>query len=656
MFRRSRDRFGPLREAVQNSVMSRRKKARPPAAKKPPRRGPLAAALFLLVLVLYANTLGHGFVFDDEALILQNPQVTQFRWGEMFGAAGYRPVRTLTYAVNYALGGGDPFGFHLFNVLLHGLGVALLFALLSRWGTSAPAAAAGAAVFACHPAQTAAVAYISGRKDLLATAFLLGGLLLYTRFREESKPQLLAGSMALFALAVFSKEVAVVFPALLLLAELLVFPESPAASPVSRLISTLRRKPLVWASALLVAGAGTYYILAVSRATRMIGFWGGGATANYATTLKLFAHYLKLTVWPHPLIADYKGEVFPPATGFADPAVLLCGLLLLAYLGVAFWAISRLPRVAFGMFWFLVALLPVLQIIPFHEIAADHFLYLPMAGIAWIVAEAMRRFGPLPAGKPAWGVLAAVLLAFSALTIARNRDWKDARTLWEATLKAAPGSYRANANLGHIYYSDPNLRARAVELTQRAVELDPDDLAALSNLGAMSYMAAQASASRGDPAAAQRQAEQALQILGEALRKNPRDGSVLSNLGNVHKFLGSFWEGRGDASRAQSHRRQAAEYFQAALTRDRREEVKAAWYNFALLYMETKDYAAAANCLAEFLASRPGHPAGNLEMGFCQIQLGRPDQAVPYLETAAAAKDDPVSADKAARMLAAIGR
>ena len=86
--------------------------------------------LMVLTVLLYANTLGHEFVFDDVTLIIQNPQVLELNWLSIVWKGGYRPIRTLTYAFNYALGGDDPFGYHLFNVLLLACNFALLFIFL----------------------------------------------------------------------------------------------------------------------------------------------------------------------------------------------------------------------------------------------------------------------------------------------------------------------------------------------------------------------------------------------------------------------------------------------------------------------------------------------------------------------------------------------
>ncbi|MEE8586515.1 MAG: hypothetical protein V3T83_16865, partial [Acidobacteriota bacterium] len=110
-----------------------KKKRKPVRGRKPPKSAPtfppfaLALLLFLLGAALYWNTLGHEFVFDDTPLITQNLQVTEYKWGEMLSlTTGYRPVRTLTYAINYAWGGESPRGYHLFNILLHALNGVLL--------------------------------------------------------------------------------------------------------------------------------------------------------------------------------------------------------------------------------------------------------------------------------------------------------------------------------------------------------------------------------------------------------------------------------------------------------------------------------------------------------------------------------------------------
>ncbi|HON01177.1 MAG TPA: hypothetical protein PLM33_13090, partial [Acidobacteriota bacterium] len=164
---------------------------------------PWAGWLVVVVAtLLYVNTLGHDFVFDDISLILQNPQVTNLDWWGIIGKSGYRPVRTLTYALNYALTGENPVSYHAFNVLVHALNAWLLLVLVQRLTQSRRLALAVALLFAAHPAQTAAVAYISGRKDLLATGFVFTGLIFYLRWRSEEGRKYGIAALTAFLLAV----------------------------------------------------------------------------------------------------------------------------------------------------------------------------------------------------------------------------------------------------------------------------------------------------------------------------------------------------------------------------------------------------------------------------------------------------------------------
>ncbi|MEJ2083304.1 MAG: hypothetical protein P8Y94_14305, partial [Acidobacteriota bacterium] len=125
-----------------------------------------------------------------------------------------------------------------------------------------------------------------------------------------------------------------------------------------------------------------FYALFVAKASRMIGYWGGSFETDLGTSFKLFFHYVRLAVFPYPLLADYTGRVFPVSQGLLEPATLAAAVFMVAFLAIAIWLFSRYPLVSVGMLWFAAAVAPVLQFIPFHELAADHFLYVPLLGVA----------------------------------------------------------------------------------------------------------------------------------------------------------------------------------------------------------------------------------------------------------------------------------
>ena len=620
------------------------RKSRSPGLASPgsdPLRRSIMLLVFVVGVVLYLNTLQHQFVFDDVTLISQNPQVKKLEWGQILSRGGYRPVRTVTYAFNHALGGLDPFGYHLFNVVLHGINAALVYLLFHLWTGTNFLAAAGALLFASHPVQTAAVAYVSGRKDLLATSFLLVGVYCFQIYRRQNRVFPLAAALISFALAFFSKEVAVVFPALIVLSALASAEDRKKKKTLHQDMSLLQsmrtalhQHPYAYVGALAGALLGAYYALYLSPASRMSGWWGGSFETQIGTSFKLFAHYLKLSVFPYPLIADYTGQVFDLSGGLLEVSTLAAILLFLGYLALALWIYSRQPRITVGMGWFLLCLLPVLQIVPFHELAADHFLYLPVLGIVLLMAlgiEHLRRWKHWAA----WSILGMTLLLFSALTVDRNRDWANEERLWETTIRKAPGSYRANTNLGVVYQNRGRWEA-AIAHTKKSVELDPSRAISWGNLGLLCRELGQKALKEKRWTEAIGFEEKAIKHLEKSLDLNPEDPFVWSNLGNCYKDLGLIWEDLGNLETANRFRRTAISHFKRALkTRSRHEFVPIIWFNLGRVFIEGGYPQWAIRPLKKALDAFPNYAPGQYWTGICYLELGQFREAIPYLERAA---------------------
>ncbi len=608
---------------------------------------PSRTALFCLLLVaavaaLYANSLSHGFVFDDVTLIQQNPDVLHLNWERILGRSGYRPVRTLTYALNYAVGGLHPFGYHLFNLILHAANSVLIFLFLRAVLGKTEAGFLGGLLFAVHPVQTAAVGYVSGRKDLLATFFLMLAALWFIQWRRDGARGrlILAGSAIL--LAVFSKEVAVVFPALVLLLDLCVLRVRTVVRQQRGLISALKSGALFYSLVLGLALAAVYYAIVWTEASRMAGYWGGSLLNQWATSFKLFVHYLRLALFPYPLIADYTG-VFPVSSGLTEPSTLLCLIVSVAYVAAALRLYRDRPLVTLGMGWFLVSLLPVLQIVGFHEIAADHFLYLPMVGVALVFGDigarglASRNFSVLLGA-----LLLSIFVLFSFLTVTRNRVWADQVTLWEDTYSKAPESYRANANLGQLYFErfqkDPKrnsgLRREAIRLSERAAELNPEDSLPLSNLGAIFREWGWDQYKQGNEKLAEELEERALEYLLEAVSLDPENVWNHSNLGDVRKDLGMIWQRRGDPVRAESERQAAIQAYQRGIgLGSPNPRFPLVRFKVAMVKVDQRRFDEAVVWL-----QRPVAAPGLSDMwevpfwlGFCYLATGRVDEAVPHL-------------------------
>ncbi len=604
---------------------------------------PLVASgfLFLFSCAIYLNTLGHGFVFDDVTLILQNARVTQLKWSEILSLSSYRPVRTLTYAINFWAGGRDAFGYHLFNVLLHGCNAVLLFRFFRKMQVSLTWAFSGALIFAAHPIQTAAVAYISGRKDMLATFFVLAGLLAYLSFRESRQVRSLLLVVVCFVLGVLSKEVALVFPALLLLTDLCRNRRS-IADPLKILVASFRNFWWLYLSMVAMALAGLYYSVEVLQASRMEGQWGGSWSTNWGTSFKLFLHYLRLVVVPYPLLADYRGDVFAFSAGFSEPTTLASLLLTAAFVGFGIWAFGRSPKLTFGMFWLLIALLPVLQLIPFHELAADHFLYLAMVGPAFLAGFAVDRMTERTSRKEwVWAGMALVVLACTAATLHRNRDWKDNETLWAATYRMAPGSYRANCNLGGLAQQQRDLD-RALSFTKRCLELDPTEALPYSNLGGLYRDLGAQSIGAGRLEEAESHLHKAIEHLERALtlEDNPW---ARSNLADAFKDLAYIAEIRGDGFHKVAELRQRAiEEFKRAVPRAAGYDAQAVIiYKLGAVYLDAGRYREALTYFLQCVDQLRQVAQPQAATGYAYLQLGQYGESIPFFERALALEATP---------------
>ncbi|MDE2925281.1 MAG: tetratricopeptide repeat protein [Acidobacteriota bacterium] len=631
--------------------------------------------LLALVLGLYWNTLGHDFVHDDLTLIQQNRTVTEQRWGEILSPRVYRPVRTLTYALNYWAGGLDPTGYHLFNLLLHALNSLLVYWLFRAVTGRRTLALAGALLFAAHPVQTAATAYVSGRKDLLAAFFILGGCLSFLSYRDSGRRRYLVVCLACLVVGVLAKELVIVLPALLLLLDLCRTGRSrdPGGEPATvRIVRALLRSRIAYALGFLLAAVSFYYALYLSPASRMEGLWGGSLAAHAGTSFKLFSHYLALAVFPHPLIADYSGEVFPLSPGFADAATLLAVLLLAAFIASAVWLYPSRPLVSLGMGWFLTALAPVLQIVPFHELAADHFLYVPLIGVCLVggltVDYVSRERGYR---ELALGVLALVLVVFSVRTVGRNRDWADVETLWRATLEQAPGSYRAHSNLAVTYMGKQEPEA-ALKHTLRALELNPGRALEWSNLSALYVQLAERARAQRKYDLASSLLDKCREAAEEALERDDSNFMSLANMGNCFEKEAEVAVDTGETEEVVLLRQTALSYFQRSLKfRNREPSARMVWLSIGGIFLDQarvahsqrveafnkgefrrlQEFEKQANELYEqaivhfkkFVEAYPGSRQGQLNLGLCYVHLKKFQEAVPHLERAVRLRAEPES-------------
>ena len=441
----------------------------------------LSAALVAVCFVVYANSLGNDFVFDDNHLVLgSRPWLKLANILDL--ARSYRPVRNLSYAFDLALWGDQPFGFHLTSVLIHSGVAVLVFLLIKRLTDRTLPSFLTALIFAVHPIQTDAVAYISGRRDVLFGFFFVAALLSYLTYRSRNAKLYFVLFLACWALSLLSKEMAVSLPAVIFVWNFCDEWGNEASASWVGHSAAAARKAIArdkWLYAALVVSGAAYvsYMILVQgssgRATSAgLHYWGGSFWANMLMALRVHGWYLKQLVLPTP-IAQYYGA-FDISHSPADWRVLLSLTVVGALLFSGFALIRTHKLMAFAILSYFAMLLPVSQIIPHHELLADHYLYLPIMSFGLLVSLLIERLSAKGAKnrQVAYAIAAVVVIILSVLTVRRNQDWKNEFTVWQANYEAVPNSPRAAHNLGGMYLkSNPQ---RAEGLFKQALAADPD--------------------------------------------------------------------------------------------------------------------------------------------------------------------------------------
>jgi hypothetical protein len=427
----------------------------------------------------YAPSMGHEYVADDslisstESARAHAPLSTLFdqRYFDTYMEDGYRPFATLTTMFDARLGIDPRHAGHAQNILWFAAAATLLAAFASRF-LPLPAATFAGLVFAVHPAAIEASVCVGYREDGIVACLLLASLLL--TLRPGAKYRALA--LAAYALALLTKENAVVFPALLVLVRVTVERERP-----------LRWRALAAELAGYVLLTAIYLVVHFEMLTSTEAF-ADPVGGTYARTLvavpALFAHYLRVLVKPWPLIAFYA-HMFPMGASWLSQLPWLA--LDVAFLAAAVRLGSTKPALGLGLLWFAVALTPALHFVPMRVVAADRMAHLSLVGGALAAGAlfAMATDGLSSAKqRAAWAGGLAVLVCLLVLTERRIAVWQDDHTLWTETLRQNPRAY-----LARLYTAREFEAAGLHDRARTEMEAGVADCPRESNFGRMRFCA-----------------------------------------------------------------------------------------------------------------------------------------------------------------------
>ena len=458
------------------------------------------AFVALCALLAYTTTLRNGLVWDDFVLLdavraAGFPGLLKLEFMHP-GNGYYRPLVLASLWLDDQLAGIAPPAFHMTNILLHAANSFLVWRLLGA--LFAPTAALwGSLLFAVHPVTAEPVAFVSGRTDLWVAFFtLLLALRWALLMRDETRrsPREWFLWFALFVLGGLAKETMFIFPAILFVWGLLLFP------PPGCFAGWVRRDGW-WLSA---SAAGIAALLAIRTGFAGVGFGRGlaglggpdpvAAVNQLAAIPAIVGTYLRLLVWPWPLSAYYTQAHlhFGAGTVAAAAAILACGALT---------ARRRFQRAgAVGLVWLAGFLLPVSGLVRITgAVVAERFLYLPLVGLAVLFGNVVLMLGATGRRRQVAALGAgAVLAVLAALSLQRAAVWRDEITLFERTQRDAPstiaklalaGAYfkagraaEAHRLRGEVYFQI-KLFPQAVEEFTLAAREGPADPAIMDQLG-----------------------------------------------------------------------------------------------------------------------------------------------------------------------------
>jgi protein O-mannosyl-transferase len=555
------------------------------------------------------------FVFDDELAIVSNPTIRRLSTAlfppnaaEMGGLPiSGRPIVNLSIAFNYLVGRENVFWYHVVNLLIHAVCGLLLFGVLRRTllqptltarfkAHAFELALVASVLWTVHPLQTESVTYVSQRAEALLGLFYLFTVWCFIRALEPgAAPKWGRWAVAGCLLGMATKEVMVSAP---------IF----AALYDRALVAGSWRE--VWRRRrhLLLALASTWLLLAwfVVRGGGTRGFSAGFGLGvspweYLLTQCGALVLYLKLSLWPHPLVLDYGTDI---VRFVAD--VWWQGLVVLALLGATAWAVARNLALGCAGAWFFMILAPSSSVIPLvGQTIAEHRMYLPLAAI--IVASVFSGYAYF--GRKTLLVAAVAAIVLAAVTIRRNQDYATTIRICEDTVAKRPTNARAMALLADYYHRAGQLDP-ARRWLERSLEIQPDVIPVLNNLGNVWQEL--------------REPNKAIGYYQHILVLRPNDVTALNNLGNALIVAGRATEG---ISQLDTALRLAP---QAASTRA----------NLAATLAQSGRLAEAAEQFQALLIAKPDDPEIHAQFAGVLAGLGRRDEAISHLETSVRLQPD----------------
>jgi len=646
----------------------------------------ICLALAVLTVVTFWQLKDCGFIdFDDNVYVYENAYVQSglswhdIKWAFSFESVengGYwNPVTWLSLMLDYQIFGLNPRGYHLINLLFHVMNTVLLFLIFHRMTKTLWQSAFVACLFAIHPLHVESVAWITERKDVLSTFFLMLTMGAYIYYVECPGFRRYFLVLLFFVLGLMAKPMLVTLPFVLLLLDYWplqrfqeikpahniqtevfksVFPDKQKKKSKKKHVAkeSLEVKkpadpeykraliyPLLWEKVplfVLVILLSIVTYIAQQKVGAVITIDALPLSVRIGNAFVSYIAYIGKMIWPSNL------AVFYPHPGSWPLWQVLGSILLLVAVTLAVFRMAkRFPYLATGWFWYTGTLVPVIGIVQVGgQAMADRYAYIPLIGlfimVSWGVPELLKQ----------WSYRKEILLTSSALSIlclsiitwTQVGYWQNTITLFDHTLKATDHNSIAYYNRGNTYNKLGNYR-QAIEDYNRAIEIKPGH--------------AEAYNSRGNAYKDLGNYEQAVEDYNRAIEIKPSYAEAYVNRGNAYNGLGNYRQAIEDLNRAIEIKPGYAEtynnrgnayiglgnYRQAIEDLNRAIEIKPsyaeAYNNRGAAYLSVGNYKQAIEDLNKAIEIKPDYADAYYNRGVIYGRLGSDDRAVEDLKRAA---------------------
>jgi predicted negative regulator of RcsB-dependent stress response len=549
-----------------------------------------AIIIIALTVLVYAVSLSNSFVWDDYSIIvknnfikswdnlpvlftpryLSNPLDMYFKLGLHgkdvligSGECSYRPIVTITYFIDYSLWRLRPFGYHLTNIIIHLINALLIYFLVNLLSRNRHVALFSGIFFALHPVNAEAVNAVAFREELLMLLFYISSFVTFVKYRIEKKCFFLFVSLCLFFLALFSKEMAITLP-------LIIFAYDFYFSCDLKFKSVLKRMFQYSGYYLVTAFYLWVYFLImyptfIKGITRLSDSW----YVNILSMSKIVASYICHLVMPFKVGLAWPTRNSLVISSVFEPVFILYLAVIAGYFLLIIFTRRRDRIVSFGLLWFIICLIPVLDIIPLSNKFAFRYLYLPSVGfcmffsmVIYKLSQISKSFFKTDSRKLAKDLIIVVILLYSVFTFAQNLQWRNNLILWSFVKDRYQHSPSPRFNLANALMKIGHLDEAISEL-KIAIDLQNHRLkkAKYYKLLARCYIL-------------ENRFPEAIQALSEAIRLYPRYIEPYMMLGRVYGLIG--------------------EYDKAILSLNRAKELESEspiiYYNLGVVYSKLGDY------------------------------------------------------------------